>query len=147
MRKSLLAVAVSAAAAMLAVVAPSTAKADLPMLGATFHVTSLASLQPTWTVETRFDLGFQAPMDSTSTGRRSYEVLASLPQTESAVKTYDVKPIVDTFTNQKVKLGGEVTLTLISGRNLLVADLFRKTQLSFAPTSFGSGVFTVGGAF
>ena len=145
MRKSILAVVVSAAAAMLAVVAPSTAKADLPLLGATFNVATLASLHPVWTVETRFDLGFQAPTDEASTGRRSYEVLASLPATQSAVHTYDVKPIVDTVTNKKLKLG-DVTLTLISGKNLLVADVYR-TQLSITPTSFGSGVFTIGGAF
>jgi hypothetical protein len=146
MRKSLLAVVVSAAAAMLAVVAPSTAKADLPLLGATFHVSNLASLAPTWTVLARFDLGFKLSNDDTSTARRSYEVMASLPKTESAVRTYDVKPLVDTVTNQKMKLGTAVTLTLISGKNFLVADVGR-AQLALAPTSFGSGVFTVGGAF
>jgi hypothetical protein len=146
MRKSLLAVVASAAAAMLAMATPSTASADLPLLGATFNVASLASLQPSWTVVTRFDLGFAVSTDSTSAGRRNYEVLASLPATQSAVRTYDVKPIVDTVTNQKVKLGTAVTLTLISGKNLLVADV-GKTQLALAPTSFGSGVFTVGGAF
>ena len=149
MRKSLLAVVVSAAAAMLAVVAPSTAKADLPLLGATFNVASLGRVgarNPAWAVVTRFDLGFQAAADETATGRRSYEVLASLPTTESAVRTYDVKPVVDSVTNQKVKLGSDVTLTLISGKNLLVADV-GSTKVSLTPTSFGSGVLTIGGAF
>src|SRR6476469_5201530 len=99
MRKNLLAVVASAAAAMLAMATP--AKADLPLLGAAFSATSLASLHPTWQVETRFDLGFTVPADTTPTGRRSYEVLASLPTTESAVRTYDVKPIVDSVTNKK----------------------------------------------
>ena len=145
MRKSLLAIVASAAAAMLAVVAPATAKADLPIL-ATFNVTSLASVSPSWAVITRFDLGFSLGTDQTSTGRRSYEVMASLPTTESAVQTYDVKPLVDTVTNQKVKIADAVTLTLISGKSILVADVYR-TQLSVTPTSFGAGVFTVGGAF
>ena len=139
MRKNPLAAVALAAASLLAIATP--AKADLPLLGAAVSATTLASFHPTWKVETRFDLGFTTP-----TGRRSYEVLASLPQTESAVRTYDVKPIVDSVTNQKLKLGEAFTLTLISGKNLLVADVGR-TQLALAPTSMGSGVFTIGGAF
>jgi hypothetical protein len=145
MRRSFTALALAAAALL----APASASADLPVLGAprlvsTFTAkiagTSLAALAPL------FAPAFQRE-DETTRKRRQFEVVSALPNAHSVERTFDVNVIVERVVGQQLQLAKDVRLTFISGKNLVVADLGGRTELAITPMSMGSGVLTFSSAF
>ena len=137
--RSLVAIACIAAA----LTAPAIARADgnaITLLGAPH---TLAAIGMSWssTLNSVMPqlLRFSLPSDDVSRGRRSYEILASLPVTESRVRTYDVRPVVNMVFGRTLAISPMFALTFVRGRNLLVADLGGSTQVGVAPTGFGFG--------
>jgi hypothetical protein len=78
-------------------------------------------------------------VDPTLRARWTYDALAALPETESKVRTYDVKPLIAAVTYKTLNLSSSMQLTFITSRSLVMADLGKGASLSLDPKSIHSG--------
>ena len=77
-------------------------------------------------------------VDPSLRARWAYDAMAALPETESKVRTYDVKPLIAALTYKTLNLSPSMQLTFITSRSLVMADLGKGAQLSLDPKSIHS---------
>jgi len=144
MHRSLASFGVALTVAFVAMSSTSTARADAT--GSSLFLLRAAETQTDGVRTSWVQKAFTLKVDPTLRARWAYDSLASLPETESKVRTYDIKPIVATLTYQTLDVSS-VHLTFITTRSVMVADLGKGAALSLDPKSIHSGTVTFSFAF
>jgi hypothetical protein len=78
-------------------------------------------------------------VDPSLRARWTYDAMAALPETESKVRTYDVRPLLDAVTYKTLNLSSSMQLTFITSRSIVSADLGKGASISLDPKSIHSG--------
>src|SRR5258708_7627469 len=127
------ALSISACLAGLAVAMGSTRDASAD------HISQL-SLASTRSLTVNSSVGMLALVDHDPTlrARHVYELLAALPVTQSADRTYDVRPIVNVVFGQTFQLTDTIVIKFVRGRNIVQANLGPGRTLGVMTNGFGA---------
>ena len=137
MTRSLRALALVMAIAGMAMTSATIAKADASgalMLLRTANTQGDDTTRTYWTGAT-----YTLEVDPSLRARWAYDAMAALPETESKVRTYDVRPLLDAVTYKTLNLTSSMQLTFITSRSIVSADLGKGASISLDPKSIHSG--------